>query len=228
MLTADQAAPGVRRAPDEPLMRGNFFAATSYLQTDVAKGTTRNRAGTRIVCLTADFLTGFRRAIEHECGPAAEAVFKTCGRKWGEASARRFDQELSEFYGKPVRDFPLALFTACLTELFSHHGWGRPALDLSRHAQGLLVIELQDPIGAALAGKAERPADTLLAGLLAGFFGHFSGEDLDCVQTRCKACGDPASTFVVGLRPRLAPAAAWVEAGRPHEQILADLLEVRA
>ncbi|MBL8794010.1 MAG: 4-vinyl reductase [Planctomycetia bacterium] len=227
-MTTAEVAPGARVVPEQSLMRGNFFAESTYLKTDIAKGTTRNRAGTRIVCLTADFLHGLRRAVGDECGPAAELVFKSCGKKWGALFAKRFEQEMSEFYGKPLQDFMLALFQACLTELFSHHGWGKPNLDLSRHDRGLIVVEVKDAIYAELVGQSDQPVDTLLAGIFAGFFSYLSGQDLDCVQTTCKACGADASRFVLALAARLAPVPAWVQNGKGHEEILGQLAAVPA
>lgn len=228
MTLPTEVAPGARRVPGESLMRGNFYAESTYLHTDPARGVTRNRAGTRIVALTADFLHGFRRAIMDECGPAAETVFRSIGRRWGALFARRFEKEMTEFYGKPLRGFMLALFQACLVELFSHHGWGRVSLDLSRHAQGLILVDLREPIFAGLVKDSDRPVDVLMAGILAGFFSHLSGQELDCVQTACQACGAPSSKFVLGLTARLAPVASWVENGKSHDEIVRELAEVRA
>jgi len=227
-MTAAEIAPGARVVPEQSLMRGNFFAESTYLKTDIVKGTTHNRAGTRIVCLTADFLHGLRRAVGDECGPAADLVFKSCGKKWGALFAKRFEQEMSDFYGRPLQDFMLALFQACLSELFSHHGWGKPTLDLSKHERGLIVIEVKEPIYADLVGKADQPVDTLLAGIFAGFFSQLSGQDLGCVQTECKACGADASRFVLALSQRLTPVPAWVQNGKGHEEILGQLAAVPA
>jgi uncharacterized protein len=227
-MTVAEVAPETRVVPEQSMMRGNFFAESTYLKTDIAKGTTRNRAGTRIVCLTADFLHGFRRAVTDECGPAADSVFKACGKKWGILFARRFEKEMSDFYGKPLREFVLALFQACLVELFSHHGWGKPILDLSKHDQGLILIEVKDSIYAELVGKAESPTDTLLAGIFGGFFSHLTGQDLDCMQTTCKACGADTSRFIIGLASRLTAVPAWVQNGKTHEEMVAQLAELRA
>ncbi|MBY0526792.1 MAG: hypothetical protein K2R98_25595 [Gemmataceae bacterium] len=227
MPTAE-VAPGAKRVPGESQMRGNFYAESSYVQTDVLKGVTRNRAGTRMVCLTEDFLHGFRRAIQDECGPAAETVFRTCGRKWGMTFAQRFEKEMAEFYGKPVSEFMLALFQACLVELFSHNGWGKVTLDVSRHEEGLLIVTLDNAIFASMVKKADKPVDALMAGILAGFFSRLSGQELDCVQTTCKACGADASRFIIGLTPRLAPVEAWVANGKSHVEIIAQLASVRA
>jgi len=226
-MNATEPAPKVRRVPNETLMRGSFYADSTYCHTDVGQGVTRNRAGTRLIALSADFLLGFRRAIMDECGPAAGTVFKTCGHKWGVMLAHRFSKEMTDFYGKPVAEFKLALFQACVVEMFNHHGWGLLTLDLAHHDQGLLVIQLANPVMASLVEREEQPVETLMAGILAGFFGQLSGQDLDCVQTACQSHGAATSKFVVGLAARLAPVAAWVENGKSHDHVVAELASVR-
>ncbi len=207
--------------------RPNYFAEGDYLSTDVRKGVTRNRAGTRMVALTADFLLGLREALEHECGPTADLVLKTCGRTWGKAFAARMERELSDHLGRPVADEPLARFEAALVAMFSHHGWGKVRLDVSKHPQGLLVVAVSNPVMAAVVGPAERPVESLLAGLLAGTFSHFAGETLDCLQTQCRACGHPESLFVVTHPDRL-KAVTGPSDTRSHGDVVADLLTTRA
>lgn len=206
------------------LSRGNYFAESRYVSTDVATGVMRNRAGSRIVVLTVEFLVGFRRAILDECGQAADAVFKSCGRRWGQLFAKRFEREMTEFYARPLKEFPLAMFKACLAELFSHHGWGQVTLDVSHHHRGLLVVRLDNAVYADILNeRADRPVDTLLAGILGGFFGYLSAEDLDALQTECPACGGATSRFVVGLGDRLAPVADWPARGKTHDDVMAEL-----
>ncbi|MBA4187533.1 MAG: hypothetical protein C0467_05885 [Planctomycetaceae bacterium] len=206
---------------------GNFYAENLYCETDVLRGVTRTRTGVRLVTLTTDFLVGFRRAILDECGPASDTVFASCGRKWGGFLARRFDAETSTFHGRSLREMSLAKVQACLADLFSHHGWGNVRLDLSRHEQGLIAVTADEPIFASLSGASDKPVDSLLAGIFAGFFSALFAQDLDCVQTSCKACGDPVSRFLIGLTQRLSAARAWVDAGKNHEQVVAELASVR-
>jgi predicted hydrocarbon binding protein len=205
------------------LSRGSYYAEGAWVRTDPARGVARSRQGTRMVSLTSDFLLGFRKAIEDECGPAAPLVFKSAGRKWGLLFAKRFEKEMSEFYGKPLREFPLAVFQACFVEMASHHGWGRLSLDLSLHGKGLILVRLDHAVMAELVDTSDAPVDGLLAGILAGIFAHLSGEDLDCVQTACAARGDATSRFVVGLRERLAPVDEWIAQGATHDDVVARL-----
>ena len=215
---------------DTPVAAGNYYAEGLYCETDVARGVTRSRSGTRLCCLTTDFLLGFRRAVIDECGPAADLVFKSCGRKWGGFAARRFDDEMTGFHGRPLREFTMAQFRAAVADLFSHHGWGMVDLDLSRHDQGLVVVTVSDPLFASItkgSGEPEQPVESLTAGVLAGFFAALFEQDLDCVQTSCVALGDSESRFVIGLSARLAGVPNLLTGGKKHDQILKELANIR-
>ncbi|MFN4258787.1 MAG: V4R domain-containing protein [Gemmataceae bacterium] len=220
-------APGVRRVPNDGLPRGNYFAPPHYLRTAIPQGVTRNRSGTRLCALTQDFLLGFLRALQDECGSATPTVLRTCGRKWGQLLARRIEKELSAFHEQPLGEMTMAHFQACLEEMFRQHGWGLLRLDYSQTHQGLLLVELRNAIMADLVKKADKPADTMMAGILAGFFAHITDQDLDCVQTSCPAAGGDVSRFVIGLRSRIEQAAQWLENGKTHADIVAELAEVR-
>jgi predicted hydrocarbon binding protein len=227
IASQNEIAPNVNMVDDDFLPRPDFYAEGDYLKTDIPRGVTRNRLGTRICSLSQDFLLGMRKAIVDECGSAADEVFKSCGRRWGDLLARRFEKEMTEYHGKALKQFPLATFQACLIQMFSHHGWGVLRLDLDHYHRGLLLVELENPVFGSLVPTADQPVETLMAGILAGFFAYFSGEDLDCVQTACMARGAPFSRFIIGLRPRMAPVGAWLSNGKAHEAILGELLEVR-
>jgi predicted hydrocarbon binding protein len=207
--------------------RGNYFAEGDYINTDVRTGVMRNRAGTRMLALTDDFLNGLRNALETECGPAAALVLKACGRSWGKQYAERFTRELEDHYQAELKQFPLPFFETCLGESFSHHGWGKVRLHLERYAKGILVVSVQNAILGSLAGRSDKPADPLLAGVLAGMFSHFAGRELDCVQTQCVACGAEESRFILTSPTRAAAVADWPERGRGHDEIVAHLETVR-
>ena len=209
----------------EAASRGNYFAEGDYLTTDVKTGVMRNRAGTRMIALTSDFLLGLVNALNNECGPAADLVFKSCGRSWGSRFAPRFEKEVSDYYGTPLRDAPSSMFLGTLAAAFNHHGWGNVVVDLHLYDRGLILVTVTNAVYAGLVKKSDRPADPLLAGVLAGFFSHFAGQELDCIQTQCAALGANESRFVLGLESRLAPFADAAKQGQPHTRILADLEE---
>ncbi len=208
-------------------LRGNYFAKDSYVRTNVKTGVQRDRSGTRVCTLPNEFLLGFHKAIAEECGPAAETVLKSCGVRWGAAYAQRLGGQLAEFYGQPVSEFATAEFFATLVEAFGQNGWGKLQVDLTYHDRGVIVAIIDGAIMASLIGKASKPADTLIAGTLAGFFRELTGEDLDCVQTQCSACKAKDSRFVITLASRLANAPEWVSSGLSHGEILVKLLASR-
>lgn len=215
MQISDGAADGI--------VAGNYYGRRDYLTTDVSKGVTRNASGTRMIALTEDFLIALRDGLVNECGDAADQVLKTCGRRWGGSMAARLEKELGGYYGRPLAEMPMAVFQACLTTGMGRHGWGRLSFDLSRRDAGFVVVTASDTPFARLRGSTNKPAEPLLAGVLAGLFSRFSGQELDCLQTECIACGAPAGRFVLGLARRMTSASEWAAAGKTHDEILSGL-----
>lgn len=207
---------------DEMRLAGNYYN-DDYISTNVRTGVTVNRGGTRLLALSSDFLLGLHTALTQECGEAASVVFHTCGKTWGRQFAVKFEKELSTFYDKPLNQLPLMLFEGCLVEAFSRHGWGRVVTDYSHRERGLILVELPDAIYADLLGRSDEVADPMMAGWLAGFFSHLSGQNLEAVQTQCKAMGHTTSRFILGLKDRMEPAREMVRAGKSHEEVLAAL-----
>jgi hypothetical protein len=169
--------------------RGDYFAEGDSLTTDARAGTLHNRAGARMLGLGEDFLAGLDAALAARCGPVADVVRKSCGRAYGRRLGERLEAELAAYFGETVESYPLARLGAALVGLFSHHGWGRPRLDFSRYATGVIVVAFEDP--------AE---PVLLAGVLAGLFSHLTGEELDCLP----ATGGRETRFLLALAERVA------------------------
>lgn len=226
-MAASTVAPGVTPVGEDFSFRPNYFAEGLYASTDVIKGVTRNRAGTRIIALSEDFLLGMRRVLIDECGAAADSVAHSIGKKWGRLFAQRFSREMNDYYGRPINEFPLAVFHACLIELFSHHGWGRIRLEWERKDVGIIGVAVDSALMSTLVRDAAAPVDAMLAGVLAGFFSDLSGEDLECAQTQCLACGAAESRFVLALASRLAGAEQWTRDRLNHEEIVEKLVAVR-
>jgi hypothetical protein len=182
--------------------RGDYFAEGDYLATDVRTGVMRDRAGARMLALPEDFLTSL--------GRTAASVRKAAGRGYGRRLAERLAEELEGYYGEPIAEYPLARLEGLLSELFSHHGWGRPRFDFSHYAVGVLVVGFDDP--------AE---DELLTGVLAGLFSHLAGEELDCLRTQ----EGTETRFVLTLPQRLAAVA---DRAQTCEGVLRELETTRA
>ncbi|VTS04416.1 V4R domain-containing protein [Tuwongella immobilis] len=212
---------------DGALQRGNYFSEKQFIKTEPRRGVSRNRSGTRIVSLTTDFLAGLRTAMVQECGPAASLVLHSCGRNWGKMFAKRLEKELSEFYGQPLRESPMIFFQSCLMEAFSHHGWGKIAIDYAWIQHGVIVVTVENPPYAGMVPDANEPVESLLAGILGGVFSHFSGEDLNCLQTDCQQCGAEVDRFVIGLSPRIEKVSEMKGKGASYNQILDELKRAR-
>src|SRR6185295_14149419 len=162
--------------------------------------------------------------LTKELGEQSAELIRSMGRDWGRRAAEQFAHELEQYYGKPPAQLPLAMFTACLSEAFHHHGWGAFRIDVSGYTCGLLTIEVRDPVLGHSIRLAKTPVEGLLAAFLSGMFSHFAGVELECVQTDCRGCGAATSRFVLSVPERLNSAANW--AGRSHEQVLEELGKV--
>jgi len=198
--------------------RGNYFAEGAYLTQDLGAGTLRNRAGARVLALSDTFVITMLNTLQAELGEQAGAVVKDIGRDWGRRAAEQFAGETGDYYGRPLMQQPLAMFAANLTEAFRHHGWGTFRFDFSRYANGVLVVEVREPIVGGVVKPAAAPVDGLLAAFLAGMFSYFAGVDLDCAQTDCRARGAELSRFVLTVPDRLKAVA-----GKPHDEMVQAL-----
>lgn len=217
--------------PSDAHMRfkGNLFAHPDYFHTDVAKGTTRTPAGTRVCTLTGDFLLGFRDALIYECGQSYRKVMKSAGARWGKQFAPRFDKELASTYGTNRETLAWPVIFACLTDAFAAHGWGRLILDASQEAHGILQVTLGDSVMPGLIPESERPVDQLMAGFLGAIFSHLTGIGLDCTQTDCPSLGAIASRFLIAEPAKIAQAEKWIdqapaEKRLSHETIVRQLV----
>jgi predicted hydrocarbon binding protein len=196
---------------------GDYFADDDYVQTDVAAGVTRDRAGTRLVGLPDDFLAALHQTLDAECGPAADRVLQAAGRDWGRGLAERLTAELAEYRGEPLAAKSVAQFQADLQSAFRQLGWGVLTLDFSRYDAGILVAEVRH-------APAGGPADALLAGTLAGLLSHIAGRELAAAAT--PTIGD-LKRFVIALPERLERVADALHRRRPHDEIVTALQGVR-
>jgi hypothetical protein len=196
---------------------GDYFADDEYITTDVAAGIARDRAGTRLVGLPEDFLTAVYQTLNAECGAAADPVLYSAGRDWGGKLAERLAAELANHRGEPLAATAVARFQADLQSALRQLGWGLLTLDFQHFGAGILVAEVRHaPPGA--------PADSLLAGALAGLLSHVAGQALAASAT--PTAGD-LKRFVIALPERLDKVADLLHRRRPHEEIVTALSQVR-
>lgn len=161
--------------------------------------------GARVVLAAAESARGFHRVLAAEETGAWNVAMKAGGHGCGQKIAARLDATLTGM-GKPVLSaLPIE---ACLTLLehhFATHGWGRLKLDLAEAAEhGIVVARLEHSYFVETLADVDDFVDPLLAGILQGFFEHFSGQNLGCEEIACARCGAAHCTFVLTAPERLA------------------------
>ncbi len=88
---------------------------------------------------------------------------------------------------------------------FAAHGWGHLKLDLADAAEhGFVVARLKHSYFVETLTDVDDFVDPVLAGMLQGFFEHFSGQTLGCEEIACAGRGADQCTFVLTDPERLA------------------------
>jgi predicted hydrocarbon binding protein len=184
-----------------------------------AEGRLIDPAGARVVFATAQAARSLRRVLETEETGAWHATMKECGRDCGAKIAARIDAVLAGLDKPVLTALPLEACLALLEHLFAAHGWGRLQLDLADAAEhGIVVARLEHSFFVETLAEADGFADAVLAGILRGFFGHVSGQALDCEEIACARSGAPHCTFVLTAPERLAAIAPLI--GREDSEAL--------
>ncbi len=207
---------------DLPL-RANFFAEGEYWIHELEKGTIHNRAGARGLVVSDDLLVSLVNTLNAELGDQAGPVMTSMGQFWGERAAIRFSAKMEQCYGKPLAQLPLAMFAASLAEAFRSYGWGTIKIDFDRYAQGLVIVEMRDPMLGSVVRRSDAPVEGLLAAFLEGMFSHFAGVSLGCVQTECCASGAESSRFVLTIPERIRAVAGENVSGKSHDWVVEEL-----
>ncbi len=193
------------------------------MQGDFESGLIENRQGRRLLALPDTFLKGLYRGLASEVGPAAGMVLYNCGCKWGKNFFRRFSEEVSNYYQKPVEQMEMIELVQCLKQCWKAHGWGIIEPIFDSYQQGFLVVEIEQSAFANTVESPQKPSCYVEAGLLSAFFSELSGTNLHCIQTSCESLGASSNQFILSLATRLKPAEAMVEEGKSHSVIMQSL-----
>ncbi len=207
---------------DLPL-RANFFAEGEYWLHELEKGTIHNRAGARGLVISDDLMVALVNTLSAELGDQARQVIASMGEFWGERAAIRFAAKMEQCYGKPLAQLPLAMFAASLAEAFRSYGWGTIKIDFDRYAQGLVIVEMRDPMLGSVVRRSDAPVEEIAAAFFEGMFSHFAGIRLSCVQTECRGCGANASRFVLTIPERIRAIANANASGKSHDWVVKEL-----
>ncbi|MGF1602018.1 MAG: V4R domain-containing protein [Thermosynechococcaceae cyanobacterium] len=206
---------------------GNYFAPDAYVQGDFELGLLENRQGNRLIALPDTLLEALYSSLEEEVGPAASLVMFQCGRWWGKYFYRRFAEEVSTYYGKPLAEMEMVTFLQCLKQCWKTYGWGILNLDFSYYRQGFIVATITNSAFAKVCQRSKQPPEQpschMEAGLLSTFLSQLTGQELHCVQTACESMGAASNVFILGLAERVKVAEACLEEKQDHDTIMMRL-----
>jgi uncharacterized protein len=167
---------------------------------------TLEQSGGRVVAAPSEFLRGLRFVLNQENAGTWTLIAKSAGVATGKALGAQLDAALGRAQKPALSALPLDACLALLERELAAEGWGRVQLDLSAAADhGIVVARAQhSPFVEALPDMNDF-VDPLLAGVLAGFFQHISGEPLSCDEVACARRGASECVFVITAEERLAP-----------------------
>lgn len=207
----------------EKPLKGNYFAPSAYVQGDFELGLLETRQGSRLIALPEVFLQGVFVGLEEELGQASGVVLYNCGRWWGKSFYRRFLEEVSEYYEKPLAQMEMSEFLSCFKQCWKTHGWGLIEFNFDYYNQGFILAKTVNSAFAENAPQGQGFACQIEAGVLSSFFSNLTGEELGCVQTSCESMGADCNYFVIGLQERVKLTNAWLEEGHDHPTIMERL-----
>lgn len=199
---------------------GSYFSSDAYVKGDFEFGLIENRQGARLIALPEILLQAIHVTLKEEVGSAAGIVLFNCGRWWGKNFYRRFNEELSSYYGKPLAQMEMVELLQSLKQCWITHGWGILDLEMDYYQQGFLIVKVKNSAFAETASNENQPQCFLEAGIFSAFFGELTGRNLHCVQTSCESMGAESNCFVVGMLERLKPVEGWLEDNKDHETIM--------
>ncbi len=179
-----------------------FFDEVSF-NYDLAAGTVKNNAQRRIIYVSHDLMRGIYQALKEETAEAWKIIFKNCGRTWGKRVAAHLDAELAAVGRTAQAALPVETYVAFIEEYFAAHGWGALKLDLSAAAHGIVAARLRNSYFADVLHDVDDFVDSLLAGILQGFFEHVAGQELGAMEIACTRKGAKECVFVVTAQARL-------------------------
>jgi len=203
----------------------NHYRPEEYFTYNVTNGVIRNTAGTRMLTIPDELISGIHAALDDETGAAAPIVLYNCGRWWGRRFIERHADELRRFYRKEAGEIPLGFFLQVLRHVWSLHGWGRLDLSFELEEHGFIVVHVLNAPYSDTVGNVGRPTEALMAGVLAAVVTHLAGRDLECAQTSCTSKGERQASFLVGTHARVEVVRSWAKQERSHAQIVEAVRE---
>ncbi len=200
------------------------FYEEDYFVHNLKKGSVHNRCGTKMCFMPNELLFGLYETLQEEVGDAWTQVIERVGKIWGKRVAKRFENEMTEYYGRPVYELPMTEFKKIVEAFFAYNGWGVLTLNFSHSDTGIITARLKNSAFAEILGTTNGRVDGIVSGLLGELFNQMSDrEDIVCYETECISRGDNHCSFVMGISSRLKPVASWIDEGISQSEIVSRL-----
>jgi predicted hydrocarbon binding protein len=201
----------------------NPYREDEYFNLNVRSGILRGPTGTRLLAVPEELIEGLHKGLEDECGQAAPIVLYQCGKWWGKQFWKRQQVEVRHFFQEEMGELPFAFFLHVLRKVWALYGWGQIDFSFALKDKGFVEVRVAQAMYSDAVGNIGRTSDHIMAGVLASVVSELAGRELECVEVGCRSKGDQRCTFVLGMKARVDPIAAWVKQGVSVQDILARL-----
>lgn len=136
------------------------------------------------VIVPVDILLGFSEADDPVVNKAVYYAFKSSARK----------QLIPKFKAGATKQKYLELAQA----FFAASGWGLPQnIQVDEVNHRAIVVVSHSPLAKAMEGKIKHPTDHYMRAILAAIFSDYFDQDVECVETECRALHAGDCTFVL-------------------------------
>lgn len=180
------------------------FFNEQTLEYDFVEGTVVNSSKTRMIYLSSDIILGIYKALKEETGPAWTIILKNCGRLWGRKVSGHLTRDMQARWQRRPADLTASQYIQMLEAYFPAHGWGRLRVHLDdATSRGVVRFTMQHSLFARVLEEESIPVDSMVSGILQGFFQELTGQSLDCEEIGCIRQGHAECTFVLTHEERL-------------------------
>jgi len=142
----------------------------------------------RVAIVPADFLVTLTKQI-HD---SPERIFEIYT-----AAKTAVRNEFAKNLGTTF-DFSFEDYGKWLVDIAKFSGWGKLEWgDLDFEKRRAIIYITNSPVGNKLVGQVNDPVDHIIRGLMAGGASYAFNRDVDILETKCIAVGDPFCEFII-------------------------------
>jgi uncharacterized protein len=117
------------------------------------------RHGDRLIAVPEVLLRSIPKTLRAEAGEASYLALYTFGGNWGKTFGDRVLQDMVKYYRQPILETIATEFFVNVQEAWAVHGLGRPSVDFSLAARGLLVVSIEN---SGIGGNSTIESDAIL------------------------------------------------------------------